>query len=289
MLKFKAIFKDLIVKPLMINKIVPRSDFSEPSPSVRLLRYFVLVAAVAFCLAPINGAFANVVDSIVKKGVNNTSAGAASQKRIDKIADQIEAINGKYKRESKAVESLKDYNDRMKRTVAAQELGMQKLLRSIEDASLIERQIVPLMLRMISGLEKFVAADIPFKLEERNARIERIKGYLTNANISAAERFRQVLEAYSIEVDYGDAIAVYTDSLQVGSETITANILQVGRSGLYYQTLDGQRSGYWDRKANTWTALDSSHNEGINHAIRMTQGKESKDLMMLPIEAPEKL
>jgi len=109
------------------------------------------------------------------------------------------------------VEGLKVYNDRLRRTLAAQDEAKGKLEQSIEDASLIERQIVPLMLRMISGLEQFIQVDIPFKLEERNERVQRIKGYLNNANISAAERFRNVLQAYSIENSYGQSIDVYTD------------------------------------------------------------------------------
>ena len=126
-----------------------------------------------------------------------------------------------------------------------------------------------------------------FKLDERNARIERIRSYLTNANITAAERFRQVLAAYSTETAYGQSIDVYTEELSLSEGSLTVNILQVGRAGLYYQTLDGTNSGYWDKNAKSWVALDSSHNEGITSAIRIAQGKESKDLMRLPIAAPE--
>lgn len=241
---------------------------------------------LALLVAPMS-ATANTVDGIISKGLSTAKAGAASQKKIDDISEQIDQLTNKYKREAKSVESLKVYNDRMRRTIEAQNLAMQRLERSIEDASLIERQIVPLMLRMISGLEQFVEADIPFKKDERFARIERIRGYLENANISAAERFRQVLDAYTIESDYGDSIDVYKETLTIDGESITANILQVGRAGLYYQTLDGVRSGYWDKTSKQWIGLDASHNSGITHAIRMTQGKESKDLMTLPLVSPE--
>lgn len=232
-------------------------------------------------------ALADKTDDIVNSGVNRTKAGAASQKRIDDIADKIDKIISKQQQQSKVVEGLKVYNDRLRRTIEAQEAAKGKLAQSIEDASLIERQIVPLMLRMISGLETFISVDSPFKLEERNARVQRIKGYLTNANISAAERFRQVLEAYSIENAYGQSIDVYTDTLSLNGADVAVNILQVGRSGLYYQTLDGNQSGYWDKANKAWTGLDGSHNEGITHAIRVTQGKETKDLMRLPLAAPE--
>ena len=231
--------------------------------------------------------YADQTDDIVNKGLSRSKSSAASQKRIDDISEATDKIVSKYHVERKSVEGLKIYNDRLRRTLIAQEEAMINLEKSIEDASLIERQIVPLMMRMIAGLETFVEADIPFKKTERVARVERIKGYLTNANISAAERFRQVLEAYSTENAYGKTIDVYTDTLSINSEEVTVNVLQVGRSGLYYQTLDGNVSGYWDKTTNSWLDLDSSHNEGITTAIRITQGKESKDLMRLPMTAPE--
>ncbi len=232
-------------------------------------------------------AWADQTDDIVRAGVARGKTATASQKRIDKISEDTEKVITKYHQQRKSVDVLKQYNDRMRRTLEAQTVAMTKLERSIEDASLIERQIVPLMLRMISGLDKFIEADMPFKLEERRARVSRIKGYLTNANIAAAERFRQVLEAYSTENNYGKTVDVYTEELDINGAKRTVNILQVGRAGLYYQTIDGGESGYWDKPNKQWKELDSSHSEGIAQAIRISQGKAPANLMTLPIIAPE--
>jgi len=237
-------------------------------------------------MAP-GSAFADKTDDIVNSGTSRTKQSAGSQKRIDDISEKTEKVIAQYHQQRKNVEVLKKFNDRMRRTLVAQEAAMKKLEQSIEDASLIERQIVPLMLSMIDGLEKFIAADIPFKLEERTARLNRIKGYLNNANISAAERFRQVLDAYSIENAYGQSIDVFKEELELGGTMKTVNVLQIGRAGLYYQTTDGLDSGYWDKSGKQWASLDSSHNAGITKAIRITQGKQVNDLMTLPIAAPE--
>jgi len=247
-----------------------------------------LVCLAIGALLPLS-ALADKTDDIVNSGQSRLKAGASSQKRIDDLSEATEKIVSQYHQESKIVEGLKVYNDRLNRTLTAQKEGMAKLSKSIEDASLIERQIVPLMLRMIDGLDKFVAADLPFKLDDRKGRIERIKGYLTNANVSASERFRQVLEAYSTESTYGKTINVYTDTLALESGDLTVNLLQVGRTGLFYQTLDGSVSGFWDKASNAWKKLDSSHNAGIDRAIRITQGKDNPDLMDLPLTAPEVL
>ena len=246
----------------------------------------LLMFAAMIGLVP-STALADRTDDIINLGLSRTKDGAASQVRIDDISEKTEKVIVSYHQERKNVETLKKFNERLRRTIAAQEVAKNKLIRSIEDASLIERQIVPLMLSMIDGLEKFIDADLPFKLEERGARVERIKGYLTNANISAAERFRQVLEAYAIESDYGQSVDTFIEELDLNGAKKTVNVLQVGRTGLYYLTTDGSESGYWDKVNRTWNKLDSSHNEGINHAIRMTQNKVTKDLMTLPILAPE--
>lgn len=247
-----------------------------------------LICLALIALLPCN-AWADKTDDIVNRGLTRLKAGASSQKRIDELSESTEKVISAYHQQSKIVEGLKVYNERLRRTLTAQKLGMAKLSKSIEDASLIERQIVPLMLRMIDGLDKFVAADMPFKLVDRKKRIERIKSYLTNANVSASERFRQVLEAYSTESTYGKTINVYTDTLKLDSGDLTVNLLQVGRTGLFYQTLDRTVSGYWDKASSSWKALDSSYNAGIDRAIRITQGKDNPDLMDLPLPAPEVL
>ena len=259
------------------------------SMGTTVLKSVVKKSAMSLALMALlpTAAFADKTDDIVNSGTGRLKSSKASQKRIDDLSEKTDGIIGKYHQQRKNVEVLKKFNDRMRRTLEAQQVAVKKLERSIEDASLIERQIVPLMLSMIDGLEKFINADIPFKLNERKARLVRIKSYLTNANISAAERFRQVLDAYSIENAYGQSIDTFIEELDLGGDKKTVNILQIGRAGLYYQTTDGISSGYWDKTTSQWAALDASHNAGISRAIRITQGKEVTDLMTLPIAAPE--
>ena len=232
--------------------------------------------------------FANT-DEIINSNISRQNQSTAAQKRIDDLADETTDIIIERQQQVKQVETLKLFNDRLQRSVAAQERAKLSLATSIEDASLIERQLMPLMLRMIDGLEQFIAADMPFKLQERNNRIARIKSFLTNANITAAERFNQVLSAYEAENEYGTSLAVYIETLNLSGEELTVNLLQVGRAALYYQTLDGAESGYWDKNNKQWQTLDSSYNQGISDSIRIVEGKDVVDLMSLPISAPEVL
>lgn len=234
-----------------------------------------------------NAALADASDTLIDAGTARISSGRSSQKRIDDLHDKTAKTIAKYHQERKSVESLKIFNDRLRRTVEAQAVAKVQLEQSIIEAALIERQIVPLMNRMIAGLETFINADMPFKLEERLGRLERIEGYLTNANISAAERFRQVLEAYKAEDAYGESIGVYPDTIKFDGQDLSVNILQLGRAVMYFQTGDGSVSGIFDKASRSWQKLDGSHNKSIAKAIRIAQKKESPNLMLLPIPAPE--
>ncbi|HAU67901.1 MAG TPA: hypothetical protein DCW52_05825 [Gammaproteobacteria bacterium] len=259
------------------------SSYGLPKMNIRL-SVIACVAGLGFATVSL----ADPTDDIVNSGLSRAKAAAASQARINQVSEATEKVISRYQQQSKLVDSLKSYNDRMRRTITAQTDAMAKLERSIEDASLIERQIVPLMMRMIEGLDAFVKADLPFQKQVRQDRVDRIRGYLTNANISAAERFRQVLQAYSFEAGYGKTLNAYTDSITVEGESLSVNVLQIGRTGLYYQTLDGAKTGHWDRASSAWQELDSSYADGVNHAIRVVQGKEpSESLLELPIAAPE--
>lgn len=249
----------------------------------------ILLATLLLQLSNAGQVWANSADSLI--GINDQRLRSAvqSQKRIDNLHDETDKVISKYHQQFKVVEGLKIYNDRMRRTLKAQEVAMQQLETSIENAAQIERQIVPLMLRMIDGLEQFVSADLPFKLDERQGRVEKIKGYLTNANISAAERFRKVLEAYSIENGYGKTIAVYKDTIDLDGQVLDVDVLQLGRAVLYALTTDAKSSAYYDASSKDWVALSNKHNDGIYEAMRVASKKAKADLMLLPIPAPKEI
>ena len=90
-------------------------------------------------------------------------------------------------------------------------------------------------------------------------------------DITAAERFRKVLEAYEIENAYGRSLDSYTDTLNVDGLDRNVDILRVGRVALYYQTQDGEKSGVWDQDARAWVALPTDQNRHIRKAIRVAR------------------
>src|SRR5690554_3537546 len=146
------------------------------------------------------------VEQIMGTGVQRNEEARQSQQRIDEIAESTDKLLSEYKRELKVIEGLKVYNALLQRQLDDQNQQLAELRNSIEEVAVIQRQITPLMLRMLEGLAQFIELDVPFLLEERRGRVERLRSVMASADVTAAEKFRAVLEAFQIENDYGRTI-----------------------------------------------------------------------------------
>ena len=103
-----------------------------------------------------------------------------------------------------------------------------------------------MMTKMLDSLEVFIALDTPFLLEERAERLERLREMMARSDVSAAEKFRRVIEAYQIENDYGRTIEAYKHTVDVDGVQQEADFLRIGRTALLYQSVDGEVFGMWD-------------------------------------------
>ena len=91
------------------------------------------------------------------------------------------------------------------------------------------RGLIPLMLQMQADLEQLVQEDIPLRKEDRLARVEQLKVTLARADVSEAEKFRQLLQAYQIEAEYGSRMDAYPAQLALDGAERRVDVLALGR------------------------------------------------------------
>ena len=107
-----------------------------------------------------------------------------SQAKINDLTDETRQLLNEYKTVLKEVEGLRVYNRQLEKQIGNQEREMEQLSLSIDEVTVIERQITPLMLRMIDGLEQFVELDAPFLLDERRDRVDRLREMMDRADVA---------------------------------------------------------------------------------------------------------
>jgi len=215
------------------------------------------------------------------------ASAAQAQVRINQLSDEADEILQEYRDVAKIVDGLEVYNASYRRTIAEQERTIAQYDRSIEDAAALQRQVPPVMERMMVALEQFVELDLPFLISERQARLQLIRDTFDDSSVNVAEKFRLVLAAYQQEINYGRVMQHYTDSLEIGGAERDVDILRVGRVALLYQTSDQTETGVWDKATNQWVTLDDDYRRPVANAIRMAQNLATLEILELPIPAAE--
>lgn len=240
------------------------------------------IAAVTL-LAAASAAFAqsDALERAVTTAESTQRASVSSQERIDKLDDQTKDLLERYRAATWQAQQLNVYAEQLAQLTAGQDAERASLQRQLVEMERTEREILPLMLRMFDGLEKLVAADLPFLQEERKERLENLRRLMANPETGVAEKYRRVLEAYQIEAEYGRNLGA--ERTQIGERTV--DVLRVGRTGLYAMTLDGEETFYWDVASAKWMELDRKYQAAVKKGIRMARETMAADLLVLPMPA----
>ncbi len=228
------------------------------------------------------------LDAVVEQGQAKVAEGQKSQERIDSVVNAQQAKLIEYRALLKQIEGLQQYNEQLSTQVAGQLALIDQFDSSVEQVAQIERQMLPLIIRMSDALTDFVEIDLPFHETERAERLEYIKRTTSRADVSVAEKFRQIIEAYQVEIDYGRTIDAYQQIVQLDGGETEVDVLRFGRIVMAAQTKDANRTAVWNPKSNAWEPLSAGdYRNSIRHGIRMAKKQASIELITLPIAAPE--
>jgi hypothetical protein len=250
---------------------------------IQWLSMLLLVSSIGM----VGSASAATLADIYQIAERMNQAARTSQAKIDALTEETRQLLNEYKTVLKEIEGLRVYNRQLEKQIGSQEREMAQLSDSIDKVTVIERQITPLMLRMIDGLEQFVDLDLPFLLDERHGRIDNLRNMMDRADVAVSEKYSQVLRAYQIENEYGRTLSSYGDTINIAGIDRKVDVLKVGRIALVYQTPDGEETGMWNQTSGTWEPVDDEYKTPVRNGIRMERKQLTVDMLTLPISGPE--
>jgi len=231
----------------------------------------------------------NKLQTAVEETLETHAQAKKSQQKVDEYADDTKDMLHEYRATLRKIDNLKTYNDQLERLTAKQLETADSLSDQINSIAETQQNIIPLLLRMIETLEEFILIDAPFLQEERLARIDLIKGMMDRPDVSLPDKYRRIMEAYQIEMEYGRTIDTITETIKINNASSTVEILRIGRLSIFYQTLDGKESGYWNKQNNVWETLTDDYNRSIAQGIQIAKKQAPPDLIKLPVTAPEEI
>jgi len=222
---------------------------------------------------------ANTSLSIIKATDRN---GQQSQARIEKLDDATLSRLADTRRALGEVAQLRLYNQQMALIVANQQEELAGYDSQIAAIDQTEQGILPLMVRMIDDLQRNTEQGLPFSLDERQSRIALLRDMLQRADVSVSEKYRRVLEAFQIELEYGRTLEAYRE--RVGGQAY--DMLRVGRIGLYRLSQDQQQAWTWLRSSNGWRELPSDMLADIKQAFKVARQTTAPQLITVPLASP---
>lgn len=255
------------------------------------VRASVTCVAVYVLLLPVAGNVfaAPSLNTIIETVKESNDESAASQKKIDELSDKARQLYDDYKLVVQEATSLEVYNKHVSTLIESQKNELLSLQKQLDEVAVTAREIVPLLLRMLDSLDKFVELDIPFLLDERKKRLSSLHEMISRADITVAEKYRRIMEAYLVELDYGRTIEAYESQIETGGMSRAVNFLRIGRIFLAFQTPDKSDMGVWNNSSRQWDVLDSDYSSSITAGLRIARRQAAPDLIRLPLPSPEKL
>ena len=190
-------------------------------------------------------------------------------------------VGSEYAEVMAEVDRYNQFNRHLQQLLQSQQDDIETMTAQIAGLEATAEQVQPLVEKMFSALEQFVANDLPFLPEERGNRIDTLR-LLMEEEGELAEKYRRLLEAYQIEVEYGRSMQAYPG--QIDGRDV--HFIHLGRVSLMYRTTDGEETGYWDRNTGSWV-VDSDYARAVEEAIRMAEEALAPDLVTVPVPVPE--
>ncbi|MET0065157.1 MAG: DUF3450 domain-containing protein [Candidatus Thiodiazotropha sp.] len=250
----------------------------------RLLTLSILLAGFAVVE---RGLSQDVLDQAMDLQLQNQKASRTSQQTVERLDDESRKMLEEYRLLSQQLERTRRENDELQAEVEQQAGAIERIDTELDEIERLRDDLDPLMLDMLQALKQLVAVDTPFLIDERSARVNALETQFMARDGTISERFRRLLEAYQIEVDYARNIEAYEGERVApdGSRKVV-NYLRLGRVGFFYQSLDGEEGGVWDNRHRVWRALGKQHLAGLEQAMRIARKQLPPDLLVVPLWLP---
>ena len=244
-----------------------------------------LGAGALLALMFLGGVQAQSLSSTVQVETNINKDAAKSQQRVTALAQQTADLLGEYRGVVRETESLKIYNDSLEAIVQDQRAEVISINNQLDGLESTNRGVVPLMLEMIDMLGQMIESDMPFRLEERRARVQRLQDMMDQADVTTSEKYRRVMEAYQGELEYGRTTEAYSEPLPSTGQTV--EFLRVGRTLLVYQTSDQETTGWFNPRKREYEELPDKYRLEVKEGLAIARNEKAPNLVMLPVPGPE--
>ena len=236
-------------------------------------------------------------------------------------AQDADAATDKYVGLLNQIENVRLATAQKQLMTAEQKASIASMRAQIKTVPSTKKAVRGIVTEMVAEIEKVIETDLPFRKEERAARLDSMRDLLSDDDASPADLYRRAITLYDIEANYGYTISAYTGDhpnipgrrlemcrqdvnsavcnlskdqkkqLAAGltlddiSETIKdGNFVHFGRLSFIYLDLDSREGLRWSKDANGWEPLSSGDILNARKSVRIARGESAPGVVTAPIK-----
>ncbi|WP_416878625.1 DUF3450 family protein [Litorimonas sp.] len=228
-----------------------------------------------------------------------------------------------YSRLLQHIADLQVSTDQRRLYLNQQEEEIAALEQQIATLDATKASVRPLVVEMAAEAEKEMVKDIPFKIVQRFARLDRLKEDLAEEGSPISSLFRQAMNLYELEVISGNSIEAYGGEhptnpgtrLAACDEDLNSNACDLpdeireelpqdatrierpdlrdsindgayvhfGRLSLIYLQHDSSEAWRWDQPTEAWVEMSGSDVLDARRAVRIARGESAPGVILSPI------
>ncbi|MFM2482584.1 DUF3450 domain-containing protein [Celerinatantimonas sp. YJH-8] len=255
-----------------------------------MLKFFfknMTALAIFSYLSGINASYAAELSQSQQQVEQAHQQDVQTQITIDKLDERTRSDLANYQQNQRQADLVEAYNQQLEKMIVSQQQEQQRVNQQLDSLDETEQTALPMLVTLFQQLKDFVAQDQPFLAKERQQRLARLQRIIDRADVSLAEKYRQVLDAYQVEIDYASSIGSYQGTLSTAQGTTQVRYFRLGRTAFYYQTLDRQSGALWQPASQSWQTLTDTQNRQLTTAIAVAEKQKVPQLLNLPLPAPQ--
>ncbi len=210
------------------------------------------------------------LDRALSIAKSSTAAAAASQQRVEQLDDQADTASREFRAVLQQIENIKLFVDQQQIFKDNQDAEIASLNRQLGSVELVKQGMNPMMLKMVVALEDSVNNDLPFLKNERLAEIEKLKAGIGDPDITPADLYRNILDAFKNEVNYGLGVGSYEGAHPTRPGNVV-NFVHFGRTAFIYTTKDESEIARYDINAREWKLLEGADAITYRQATRIAR------------------
>ena len=218
----------------------------------------------------------------LETGEQATRRAEQVQEQINQLDDQRSDMEAEFRTLLQRTQAAELYARQQEKVVESQRREMESLQDQLERVDEITAQTTPMLIDMVSDLEAFVQADLPFKMEERTESIEGLRAAMENPQVPIVEQYRLIIEAYKREMEYGRTIQTWPEEIDIDGKPVMVDMFLYGRVALVYMSPDKKYAARYDRESESWQPVPGKFKEDIAKAIKVAKGTTTPSVLYAP-------